>query len=691
MRTNSIEGVKMKQIYKKQLFRKNCLVSDAKTDADTSFEVIFSLTALFNIRIVSGEKMAQKKMIPFVSEQLGINVPEPFYRGFPDTVRELSADELLFDQLVHYIKTYGLNLFEETGHSLFESCIERTAFDEKTTMRDFSIISEEEAVTRISEIVGNLLLGSRPLSDEQYSLVLEFLTDYDCDIEDCASKNTAIRLLLDSRKMELVRFIMMSDVIRLVDEMNYRIYENENIKKLNLKNQDRKFITQVIDRLFDERKCDIETCCEKKAIWNGLLHHIHYKPHDELSSGFVDCMRGKENISVYAKFEKALAEQDVKKAVTILRDGKSPATVLRNLNYLISRCSSQEEIDFVLENISGKNVIVLIQLLLQYANYYPSRLNRVFIFTAHNKMKVHYETDEETIRRKSIISEESAIAIFDRIDNNLREVLKGRLGKIYIDPAMKSIALPIQENTSQGGVGVLPRGSRFAIEKGKKIRAFTYWEKVNDIDLSVFGIDDNGNQTEFSWRTMYRNQSSAITYSGDETCGYNGGSEYFDIDVGEFKKMYPKIKYLIFCDNVYSGLKFTKCFCKAGFMLRDIIDSGEVYEPKTVQSSYLIDCDSTFAYLFGIDLEKNEFVWLNTARQSRAIVAGTTSMDFLIKYFDVTSTINMYTFFEMMATEPVDDPSEAELIVSDSVAGNNEKTEVIRSCDFDKVLALMNA
>ena len=32
-----------------------------------------------------------------------------------------------------------------------------------------------------------------------------------------------------------------------------------------------------IDNLFDMHKCDIETCCEKKAIWCGLLHHIHYR------------------------------------------------------------------------------------------------------------------------------------------------------------------------------------------------------------------------------------------------------------------------------------------------------------------------------------------------------------------------------------------------------------------------------
>ncbi len=75
---------------------------------------------------------------------------------------------------------------------------------------------------------------------------------------------------------------------------------------------------------------------------------------------------------------------------------------------------------------------------------------------------------------------------------------------------------------------------------------------------------------------MSRHQSGAITYSGDETSGYPGGSEYFDINLPEFKARYSEYRYLIFCDNVYSRKNFNECFCKAGYMLRDWEDSGQV-------------------------------------------------------------------------------------------------------------------
>ena len=72
--------------------------------------------------------------------------------------------------------------------------------------------------------------------------------------------------------------------------------------------------------------------------------------------------------------------------------------------------------------------------------------------------------------------------------DSLRKLLAGKLGRVYVSPDMYNIALPLQENTSNGGYGVLPKGSRIHIEEGKKIRAFTYWEKVNDIDSALFRL-----------------------------------------------------------------------------------------------------------------------------------------------------------------------------------------------------------
>ena len=139
--------------------------------------------------------------------------------------------------------------------------------------------------------------------------------------------------------------------------------------------------------------------------------------------------------------------------------------------------------------------------------------------------------------------------------------------------------------------------------------------------------------------------------------------------------------------------------------MRDKLDSGEIFEPKTVQTSFLINCPSMFAYLFGIELETREFVWLNVMRGGEIIVAGATNLGFLKQYLNVTKIMNVHRFFEMAATELVTDPAQADVIVSDRPEDwklansvlNDEKAaesmpekQCIRSFDFEKLLALMN-
>ena len=71
-------------------------------------------------------------------------------------------------------------------------------------------------------------------------------------------------------------------------------------------------------------------------------------------------------------------------------------------------------------------------------------------------------------------------------------------------------------------------------------------------------------------------------------------------------------------------------------------------------------------------------------------VAGTRRLDFLMPTFSVTDVINMYTFFEMAATEVVEAPEDADVAVTDRQVELKDGATQIRSCDFDKILAVMN-
>ena len=219
----------------------------------------------------------------------------------------------------------------------------------------------------------------------------------------------------------------------------------------------------------------------------------------------------------------------------------------------------------------------------------------------------------------------------------------------------------------------------------------TVAELVDDIDLSAIGLCDDGRQYEFSWREMSFKQLKGIVFSGDQTSGYKGGSEYFDIDLPTFKSRGEGIHYLVFCDNVYTDATFANCFCTAGYMLRDLQDTGKVFEPKTVASSFAVTCPSRFAYLFALDLVKDEFVWLNVSVGSWQNVAGEARLAFLEKFLRSTEVISVYDFARMLAAEVVDDPSAADVVFSDGDVSLREGAERIGSGDYARILELLSA
>ena len=65
------------------------------------------------------------------------------------------------------------------------------------------IQTEEEAEETVRVIVKGLLSGSRPLSERQYTLVLTYIRDHLENIPDIVSKNTCVRLLIDTKNISL--------------------------------------------------------------------------------------------------------------------------------------------------------------------------------------------------------------------------------------------------------------------------------------------------------------------------------------------------------------------------------------------------------------------------------------------------------------------------------------------------------
>lgn len=694
----------MRESLKDYLFGRGYFVADGGVQEHAASSVV-ALARLFNIRVDKRPELATPNMIRVAARNLGHSVPQPFYKGFPQSVRELGIDELIVDRLVHYNTTYGMGDFSQAGHSILERDIVRPCLDEKTAIRPMEILVPEEAEAKLRAWAHAALASTRPLSRDTYLMVYATLVDLDMEVTSCPCKDTVSQLIIDTRDVSLAGLLKLSDVLRLVELMWFARTGARTIRKLNLPNRDRKLVGAVLDHILstcgDESgqnvpniRIDVRTCYERRKDWCGLLHHIHYRPHGNVAEQFVRGMRQGRNRSVYATFEAQLAAGDVRAACATLAREKGAGAVLRHLDHLLSRCASEAEAAFVLDALATTNKVLLIQLLLHYANYHEDG-QRTFRFASFGMMCVHLETEDEATRRASHVPAPLRMQAQRHLRAILADACASTLGKVYVDEGMRLMALPLQESTTMGGVGVLAKGSRIALPQAKAVRAFTYWERVDDIDLSAIGLTDDGRQVEFSWRSIGATHGDAIVYSGDQTSGFYGGSEYLDVDLEAFRAAYPDVHYLVFCDNVYSGVPFDECVCKAGYMLRDDVCSGEVFEPKTVKSSFAVVGKGTFAYLFAIDLMRNEFVWLNAARMSGARIAGTTRLDFLVDLLRTTEVISLYDFACLLAHEVVDDPQEADVVFSDTLPNAGitlrEGAELIRSTDFERVIELLNS
>lgn len=667
----------MKEVFKKYLFDKNILVNDGTEENDEELESLLctALMAKYGYNVISGAELMSKPVFNYVAEQIDCKPAEPFYRGFPESVKNLCPEELLFDQLWSYYKTYGLDDFSEEQHSVCENPVERIALLKSFTTKNVKILNEKDAEKELESLLQGLCDQTRPISEYQFTVLTEAIREYDMFRFKFASANTAIKVLLETRNLKYAEKysapLELSHFPKIVEELNYKVYRNKNIKKLNLKNQDRKFLINVLKILITNSYNDsnliseyqMVVCAEKRAIWKGILYHLHYK--DERLSFIYSS----KVFSGMSEFEWFMEGENTYGAASILKYRKGTSAVLRNLDYIVSRTKEFSEIEKVLGLLKDDfNPIILMQLIQHYNDYNrkPDEA-RSFSFNKFNMKRSHRETDDEVKRSKSHLDDLEVRYLRDYFTKAFYELTgKKKAGKVYLEDGMKDITIPLDMATANGGIGCLPTGSRIAIPSGAIVRAFTYWEKVNDVDLSCWLVDkDFENIKKFDWNEWrdanYFKKSgwdlNSVTFSGDQTSGYNGGSEYFDINIDKVIETYSASRYMIFFNNVYSGVKFKDVFCKAGYMLRDKFNSGEVYEPKTVQTAFNITSDSTYCALFAIDLQSREMIWLNQNVDSNARCSFTEDNSWVKKYLNLAKYLNVYKLFENVG-DRVNDPKE---------------------------------
>jgi stress response protein SCP2 len=250
--------------------------------------------------------------------------------------------------------------------------------------------------------------------------------------------------------------------------------------------------------------------------------------------------------------------------------------------------------------------------------HFDSRLDssrEIRVFTNKKANSVGYVIPNELTK----FTEEQINAIKYAIEGALYTTLalRDNLGKVYICDKLKKYITPFAERKSSKALKTLTRGSRIALDNSDKyLRLFIHWKNIDkervDLDLSVIFYDENWKtMDQVSWTNLRSNGVNCV-HSGDITNAPNGASEFIDIDIDQLKN--ANIKYATMSIYSFTGQEFSvipECF--AGYMVRQELGSGEIFEPSTVANKIDVTSESTNCLPFILDVDNREIVWADIA------------------------------------------------------------------------------
>lgn len=262
---------------------------------------------------------------------------------------------------------------------------------------------------------------------------------------------------------------------------------------------------------------------------------------------------------------------------------KRPGEFVRRLDYMM-RNGNMDDILAGLETIVSEVPERTLLDLRKYLMSCNDVKHRVFIPKGIvNKMQIV----EDNRNPLSLDAITNAVGI---IDDDLRKRYseKEPMGKVFIDPVLKDVLLPFnRRGDSSSSADIISKGSRFPFN-GDVIRLFTWWKGNADVDLSIVTYDQNFNNKGYiSFQNL---NGSGVIHSGDIQSAPKGASEFIDMDINAL--IGQGIRYVISSIISYTGGSFKDHECFVGFMERDAMTSGEVYEPQSVKIRFDVTSDS---------------------------------------------------------------------------------------------------
>lgn len=561
-------------------------------------------------------KVFYKQLIVDLKENRGAHIEfKPMYPNFPEQVKQASEEELYTNAFWHYLGDWmGKRHMPNYEKKQREPLKEKIALDvlELGNKEDFNAI-----FTR-------LLSANSSISETDKKDIEWFVKTYNRKIFDLTPKeiphreNAAFYIgCLLSNNIEAEQQIKQhaktaTDLLRIaVAISDGDISLSQNSKFKNISKRNRRLLLHTLENM----DCITEDMLRHKNRWKRLgerLHPFEYKKQFPKCFDAFDIIRNDKPFETFhSKVEKSLIEKDIPLTTHLLKS--RPGEFARRLDNLIRLSDNPANI---LSNFREVASTVSTPVLLQVKTHFNGRNKRreLRVFFPKGDVGKVKAIDNNL----PVIDEKICQAVVSICDETLIEKF-GKykpLGKVYLDEDLKNYTVPFSQRSASKALNTISRGSKIDVPVGDTIRFFIYWKEGNnraDLDLSVLALDsDSGYKMTIAY---YNLKEDGGYHSGDITSAPEGASEFIDIEISKCLKQ--GIRYLLMSINSYTNQLYCDLpICFAGFMVRQFPNSGEIYDPLTVENKFDLTANARIAIPMIIDLYEKKVIWTDLSLKS---------------------------------------------------------------------------
>ena len=254
----------------------------------------------------------------------------------------------------------------------------------------------------------------------------------------------------------------------------------------------------------------------------GERLHPHEYPQWRSAQDVFAVARGEHEVrSLASRVEAALAARRPDEAVALLRRA-SPGALIRTVDRLARAGADLAELT---DAVRGGVPAVSTRVLLSVREHLLNRETRSRVRTFVNQQGRSWVTSDDREPLPTAVTATLGQVLDDELASRLPPI-----ARLVVDPAVRTVAVPLSAKTRPTGLGILPRGS--VADIGQHMRFFVYWkqrEERTDYDLSVLLLDDDFLDVgQVSWTNLHH---AGVVHSGDITEAPSGASEFIDLDL----------------------------------------------------------------------------------------------------------------------------------------------------------------